>query len=498
MPASLTVGSRFYPYTPDQYLDLVERTLVFEDLIASTISNVFWTGTGEPLRLRGNFVSVNTFRVMGVKPLLGRYLTERDGAPEASPVAVLGYKFWLRQFGGDPRVIGREMRLNDKVRTVVGVMPRRFMWRGADVYLPVVFRRGQAVEGVRDIAIIGRLKPGVTQAEARTALRPVLSEMMTRETGEHVTKFRVMLDDFYETFPSGIRRSLWILFGAVGLLLLIACTNVSGLLLARAAARAKEMGVRASLGASRSRLVRQLLTESALIGLTAGLSGALLAYASLHAILAIVPPNTIPDESEVQLNVPVLLFALAVSLAAAFLFGLAPALQAARADLTEVLKSAGRGMSGAFREGRMRNAFVVAQVALAIVLLVAASLVLRTLLRLEQVQVGLQPERVLTMAIPLPERRYPAREASQRFLPATPRALARDSGATGGGCQSVRSSVRVFWGARDSSWQRGSRKDQSGGQPDQQRIPGASESASAARTISYSRRCERSEEYWRL
>jgi predicted permease len=409
-------GSRFYPYTPDQYLDVVERTRVFEDLIASTISNVFWTGTGEPLRLRGNFVTVNTFRVMGVKPLLGRYLTEGDGAPDASPVAVLGYRFWLRQFGGDPRVLGREMRLNDKVRTVVGVMPRRFMWRGADVYLPVVFRRGQAVEGVRDIAITGRLKPGVTQAEARTALRPVLSEMMTRETGEHITKFRVMLDDFYETFPSGIRRSLWILFGAVGLLLLIACINVSGLLLARAAARAKEMGVRASLGASRSRLVRQLLTESALIGLTAGLSGALLAYASLHAILAIVPPNTIPDESEVKLNVPVLLFALAVSLAAAFLFGLAPALQAARADLTEVLKSAGRGMSGAFREGRMRNAFVVAQVALAIVLLVAASLVLRTLLRLEQVQVGLQPERVLTMAIPLPERRYPTREARNAFF----------------------------------------------------------------------------------
>ena len=174
--------------------------------------------------------------------------------------------------------------------------------------------------------------------------------------------------------------------------------------------------MRASLGASRFRLVRQLLTESALIGITAGVLGALLAYASLHAILAIVPPNTIPDESEVSLNVPVLLFTLAVSLLAAFLFGLAPALQTARADLADVLKSAGRGMSGALREGRMRSAFVVAQVALAIILLVAASLVLRTLLRLEQVQVGLQPERILTMAIPLPERRYPGREARNAFF----------------------------------------------------------------------------------
>ena len=202
----------------------------------------------------------------------------------------------------------------------------------------------------------------------------------------------------------------------MSLLLLIACTNVSSLLLARAAARRREIAVRASLGASPLRLVRQLLTESAFIALSAGILGALLAYGSLRAILAIVPPNTIPDESEVTLNLPVLFFTLLVSITAAFLLGLAPALQAGRVDVTSALKSAGRGVSGVFGESRIRNVFVIAEVALAMILLVAATLVGRTLLRLEQVQVGTRPENVLTMAIPLPDRRYPTREARNAFF----------------------------------------------------------------------------------
>ncbi len=407
---------RFYPYTPDQYLDIAADNHVFEDVIASTISDVFWTGTGEPLRLRGNFVTVNTFQVMGVKPLAGRYITPDDGKPDAAPVAVLGYKFWLRQFGGDPRVIGQTMRLNDKVRTVVGVMPRRFMWRGADVYLPIVFQHGKFVEDVRNVSMMGRLKPGVSLAQAKIGLHPLFEQIVTRDSNEQVTKFRVALDNFYETFPSGIRQSLWILFGAVCLLLVIACANVSSLLLSRAAARSREMAVRASLGAGRLRLVRQLLTESALIGLSAAVCGVLFAYGGLHAILRIIPPDTIPDESEVTLNVSVLLFALGISLTAAFLFGLAPALQTARTDVAAALKSAGRGLSGVFREGRIRSIFVVAEIALAMILLFGASIVIHTLLQIEQVQVGIQPDRVLTMLVPLPERHYPTREARNAFF----------------------------------------------------------------------------------
>jgi putative ABC transport system permease protein len=407
----------FYPGTPDQFLEIAARNHVFSDLIASTISDIFWTGTGRPQRLRGNFVTVNTFRVMGVSPLLGRYIVPTDGEPEAEPVVVLGYKFWMRQFGGDPRVVGTTtMRLNDKVRTVVGVMPKRFMWRGADVYIPIVFQRGQFVEGVHQAFFMGRLHAGMAEAQGRADLYPILEDMITRERGQHVPKFRVQLDNFYETFPSGIRKSLWILFGAVSLLLLLACTNVSSLLLARAAARTHEIAIRGALGASHLRIVRQLLTESALLGMAAAIIGALLAWASLRGILAIVPPDTIPDESEVVLNVPVLVFTLGISLIAAFLFGLAPALQAARTDFASALKSTGRGVNSGFGEARVRNIFVVAQVALAIVLLASASLVLRTLLQLDQFHVGVQPENVLTMTLPLQEQHYATVEARNSFL----------------------------------------------------------------------------------
>ncbi len=405
----------FSPETPDSYLELKERTHAFSDLIASTISDVLWTGAGEPRRLRGNFCTVNTFQVMGVKPLLGRYITPDDGKTEAAPVAVLGYKFWRRQFNGDPGVIGRKLRFNDKVRTVIGVMPKRFMWRGADVYLPVVFEKGHFAEDVHYIFILGRLRPNVTKAQAQTELHPVLQDLLIREGGESVPKLKVVLSDFYDTFPSGIRQSLWILFGAVGVLLLIACANVSSLLLARSAARSREIAIRMSLGAGRLRIVRQLLTESAIIGVCAGAFGVLLAYLSLHFILAIVPPDTIPDESEVTLNLPVLLFSLAISLAAAFLFGSAPSFHAGRAHVAGALKGSGRGISGAFGEAKIRNVLVVAEVALAMVLLVSASLVIRTLLHLERVQVGAHPENILTMTIPLSDKRYPTREARNNF-----------------------------------------------------------------------------------
>ncbi len=196
------------------------------------------------------------------------------------------------------------MRLNDKVRTVVGVMPKRFMWRGADVDLPVVFRRGQFVEGVREAFFMGRLEAGATEASAQTDLNPIFEDMIARDRSQQIPKFRVQLENFYETFPSAIRGSLWILFGAVSLLLLLACTNVSSLLLAKGASRTHEMAMRGTLGARPRRIMRQLLTESALLGLTAAALGVLLAWASLRGILSIMPPNTIPDESEVTLNIP--------------------------------------------------------------------------------------------------------------------------------------------------------------------------------------------------
>ena len=393
-------------YNTDQYLEFASRNTIFDGVITSTISDVVWTGSGEPVRLRGNHVSMNMFDVMGVPPLLGRVTTPADERPDAEPVAVLGYKFWQRQFGGDRSVIGRKLVLNDKVRTVIGIMPQRFMFRGADVYLPVVFHRGEVVEGVTDVHVLGRLKPGVTEAQAEADLRPIIEELHRQNPREFTGKWRVSLLPFTETFPSSIRQSLWILFGAVGLLLLIACVNVSNLLLTKATARQREIAVRVSLGAGRLALIRQFLTESLVLSIIGGALGVLFGYAGLKGILAMVPPNTIPDESKVELNVAVLLFTIAISIVTAILAGLAPALHVSGRDVASPLKESGRGMAGGSRQKWLRATLVVGEVALSLMLLVGASLMIRTLVAVQNVNLGIQPDRLLTMRVPLSADRY--------------------------------------------------------------------------------------------
>jgi len=399
-------GYRTY-YSTDQFLEIAERSSIFEGVIASTISDVVWTGEGDPQRLRGNYGTPNTFQVMGVPPLLGRTIMPSDGEPAAEPVCVLGYRFWQRQFGGDPNVVGRQLRLNDKARTVVGIMPKRFMWRGADVYLPIVFERGRVVEGVRGVHLLGRLKSGVTGAQAEADLRPIIEDLRKHEPAQFPEKWRVGLLSFKETFPSSIRENLWILFGAVGLLLLIACANVSNLLLSKASARQKEMAVRAALGASRSRLLRQLLTESLILAVAGAVLGVVLAFGGLQAILTLVPPDTVPDESEIALNTPVLFFTLVVSALTSILFGLAPALHICTRDLANSLRETGRGVAGSIRQALLRQGLVVAEVALSLMLLVGAGLMIRTFLAMQDVQLGFRADRLLTMRVPLSEQRYP-------------------------------------------------------------------------------------------
>ena len=248
------------------------------------------------------------------------------------------------------------------------------MWRGADVYLPDVFHRGQTVEGEREVHLLGRLKPGVSRAQAETDLRGIAADLQQRNPADFPKNGRVRLDTFRETFPSGITDALWILFGAVGLLLLIACVNVSNLLLSKMASRHREIAIRASLGATRLRLVSQLLSESLVLAISGGALGILTAYAFLRGIIAMVPPNTIPDEAEITLNGPVLLFTLAVAVSAAILFGLAPALHSAGNDIVSPLKEAGRGLSGSRRQRTVRSVLVVGEVALSLMLLVGASL----------------------------------------------------------------------------------------------------------------------------
>ena len=401
-------------YTVDQFLEIAERNAIFEGTIASTISDVVWRSGREPQRLRGNVCTMNTFAVMGVPPLIGRTPTEADASPGAPAVAVLGYKFWMRQFGGDTGVVGSSMLLNDTVRTVIGVMPPRFMWRGADVYLPIVFHRGEFLEGVHYVHLLGRLKPGVTETQAESDLRPIMADLKQREPAAFPEKWRVGLLSFRETFRSDICEVLWILFGAVGMLLLIACANVSNLLLTRAASRQREIAVRASLGATRGRLLRQLLTESALLSTLAALIGAALAFGALRVILAMVPPESIPDEAHVAVNRPVLLFTLGVSFVTALLFGFAPALHASRGQLVTALKESGRGIGAGFRRVSASGGLVVLEVAMSLVLVVGATLMIRTVMAIENENLGIRTDRLLTIRVPLSSQRYadPSRRIS--------------------------------------------------------------------------------------
>ena len=408
-------GGRLF-YTPPQFLEIAERNTIFSSTIASTVSDVLWTSKGEPQRLRGNYVTRDTFSTMGVPPLLGRALTADDFRPDSPPACVLGYRFWQRQFGGDPRVLGAELNLNGAVRTVVGVMPRPFMWRGADVYLPIVFQRDKVVEGVTGVHVLGRLKPGVTEAQAEADLLPIIADLRRQDPKQFPENFRVSLLSFKETFPSDIRKGLLILLGAVALLLLIACANVSNLLLAKATSRQREMAVRIALGAKRSRLIQQLLTESLLLAIVGGALGGLLAYGGLKAIIAIVPAGTIPDEAVIAMNVPVLAFACAISVLTALIFGLVPALQAWTTNLASALKDRDTGAPSNPRQRWIRNALVVGEVALSLMLLMGATLMVRTLLAVEGADLGIRRDHLLTFRVPLNEQRYSDLTRRDQFL----------------------------------------------------------------------------------
>jgi predicted permease len=408
-------GQRFgrTGYTVDQFLAIREHSTIFEDVTASTISDVFWTGRPVPERLRGNHTTYDGLAIMGVPALAGRIFTEVD---RGSDVCVLGFRFWQRQFAGDPAVIGQTMLLNGRARTVLGVMPPRFMWRGADVYVPLDFRRGVIQEGVQFVHVLGRLRPGVTAAQAETDLRPIIDEMKRQSPASFRGEYRVGLLSFAETFPSGITDVLWALLAAVGLLLLITCANVSNLLLAHSLHRSREMAVRVSLGAPRLRLIRQLLTESAVVALLGGIAGIALAWAGTKGILAMVPPFTIPDEAEVRLNLPVLVFAAAVSMATSLIFGVMPSLQMSRGEVSEPLRSGGR-MGSSRRESWLTGGLVVTEVGLSLMLLVAAALMIRSLLQVTAAEYGVETHGVLVARIPLDPQRY--QEPERRAIFAT-------------------------------------------------------------------------------
>jgi putative ABC transport system permease protein len=393
-----------------------EQSKSYEGVAAFSDWRINLTGTGDPEEIAAQLATPNLFRVLGVAPLLGRTLTDEDGQPHAPNVAVLGYGIWQRKFGGDRSIVGKTITLNGAPVTVVGVMPANFEWnvmsksgtgRPAEMWIPLPMPTGDA-EGAahgRFLLVVARLKPGVTREQAEAELKTVESRLADAEP-RYNKNYSAEVIPVREQFFGSVRYALWILLGAVGLVLLIACANVANLLLSRAAAREREIALRTALGARRSRIVRQLLTESILLALCGSLLGLALAWWGIKALVAISPRDLINLEG-VGLNLTVLGWTLAVSLLTGVIFGLAPALEATRVDLNDALKEGGKGAGGQSARSRgLRSVLVVAEVALALVLLASAGLLVRSFMRLQRIDTGFNTENVLTMVVRLPGSKY--------------------------------------------------------------------------------------------
>jgi putative ABC transport system permease protein len=408
-------GRGGHGYALDELRALTEVP-AFSDVMATSIETVLMTGEFAPESFGGVLLSGNAFNFLGVPPVVGRTLQPTDIRPDggAEPVVVLSHKLWLRLFEGNPSAVGRTLRLNGRPHTIVGVMPPRFGWYGSQgFWLPLSPTRTD----VPWINPIVRLAPGVTKAVAEEQLsalnkRLALEKPTTFPKQGFTTRLRNYLD---VTVASGeMRTSLRLLLGAVAFLLLIACANVANLQLARGTARAREMAVRMSIGAGRGRLLRQLLTESVLLSVAGGALGVLLAVGAINSIVGLMPEFYVPNESRVTINVPVLLFSLAVSLLTGIVFGLVPALQNSKADVTDALR-AGRSTGAETHGGRTRNLLVVIEVALSVVLLVSAGLTVRTFVVLQNMDPGIKTDNVLLMGVPLPPAKYRTLDERNRF-----------------------------------------------------------------------------------
>ncbi|MEK6301905.1 MAG: ABC transporter permease [Acidobacteriota bacterium] len=387
------------------YMDFKQQNQSYEDIAAFNDRSFNLTGVGEPVRVVGVHASASLFSVLGVEPALGRAFTEDEEEPGKDLVVVLSNALWQRRFGGDPGIVGQPINMNGVDRNVVGVMPASFAFpeKRTEVWIPLALtpQRKQARNAISYKAV-GRLKPGVTIQQARADMGVIAKQLDDQYSQSGYGINLVPLND-QET--SKVRPALLVLLGAVAFVLLIASANVANLLLARAAMREKEIAIRLALGAGRSRIVRQLLTESALLALVGGGAGLLLAVVGLRALVALSPAD-IPRLDQTSIDGKVLAFTLAVSLLTGFIFGLVPALQASKPDLNDSLKDGGRGSTGGIRGGRIRSLLVVAEVALSLVLLVGAGLLIRSFMRLQQFDLGFNPDSLLTMRVQLPGTKY--------------------------------------------------------------------------------------------
>jgi predicted permease len=397
--------------SPLDFADWRSQNSVFEGIAASTDVTYTLTGLGEPALLIAYSFSSDYFHVLGVAPLLGRTFLPEEEQPGKNHVTVLSYSFWQSRLGGDRDIVGKTLTLDGEPYTIIGVMPQAFKYpQFTELWTPLTVGAETANDrAYRYLRVMARLKPGVTLQQAATEMNAIANRLALAYPKTNKDEDATSLISLREKISGDIRPALLVLLCAVGSVLLIACANVANLLLARAAGRQSEVAVRAALGASRSRLARQFLTESMLLGLIGGALGMLLASLSTRAIVTMFPPTifnlNIPHIEEIPIDGWVLGFAVAVSLFTGAVFGLVPALQAC-VNTSASMKESGRGLAGSVQGRRFRSALVVVELALSLILLTAAGLTLKSFFHLLRGDLGFNPDHVLTMRVLLPDSKY--------------------------------------------------------------------------------------------
>ncbi|MGA9463595.1 MAG: ABC transporter permease [Terracidiphilus sp.] len=409
------VGAQGVGISVPEWRDLGSSGIFQSASITGTGANVNLTGSAQPLRLSFKQVTPNYFALLGVDAQLGRTFDPHDTTPGYNLEVVISDGLWRREFGADPHIIGKALRLDNDVYHVVGVMPRGFrdqgstsdeqnveLWLGAG-FAGVPFPPPLRESRLRSRVVIARLKPGLSIAAAQRHLDALVESLKKQYPAEYPvqTEWTVRLVPLSQTVVGSVRQSLILLFGAVGLVLLISCVNVANLLLARTSVRSREIAVRQAMGAQRARLIRQLLTESLLLFLLGGIAGFAVLFCTQHFLLQLIP-ESLPHLNAISINWGVLAFALAVSVAAGIVFGLAPAWLVSRFDLMGTLRQEGRGSSGSLGRSRARQILVISELALSLVLMVAAGLLLRSFWDLFKVQPGFNPDRVMAIQTWLP------------------------------------------------------------------------------------------------
>ncbi len=395
-------------------IEQLRRLSSIESVVAEDGWNLTTTDGDLPEDVQASYLTPNAPNHWGTPALMGRWLIPSDAPTGQEPerVVVLGYRFWQRYYGGNPDVVGRTIQLVRKPYRIVGVMPPRHRWREADLYLPLKF----TLDPNSGYGVTLKLRPGISVERANAELQPMMEQFAKETPSRFPDTFRVNLRSIIELYARPLGPTLYLLFGAVASLLLIGCGNVSILLLARGAQRQHELAVRAALGAARSRIVRQLLTESMAIAVAGTTLGIVIAWKSLAFIIAILPANSFPAESVIEMNLPVLLFSAGLAFATAIVFGIAPAVQLSRPDVGRVAQTSTRRVMGSAQAKRTHGAMVAAQVALTLLMLTAAAAAGKGFLRLVNVDLGYDPKRTMSLPIPVHEGTYGSwKERSEYF-----------------------------------------------------------------------------------